>query len=104
MAGVLLARILNVTLHMTILGGLVDVDLQVHNGRVLDALTHTAVISVCILVFAIAGYIATKLLSKSTGNLRIEVTRVPMEDPKKRTRRNSRKPVVQTKPRSRAKR
>ena len=84
MVGVLLTRVLAITLHITILGGLVEVDHQVQNGRVIDAFTHTAVISICIVLFAVAGYFATKLLGKSADNLRIDIRRVPARQSRRR--------------------
>jgi len=93
MAAFLLARILSLALHLTILGSLLNVDLQLHKGRLWEALIHTAVICVCILVLAITGYVATKLLSKSADNLRIDIRRVPLGQANRR-RSGTRKRVV----------
>jgi hypothetical protein len=64
MAAVLLARSLELALHFAIIGGLADVALQLHNGRLQEAILHTVIASLCVVLLAVASYVAKKLLSK----------------------------------------
>lgn len=91
MLAFLLARILNVGLHLTILGSIVDVDFQLHSGRVREAFIHTTIVCVCILMLAVTGYIATKLLSKNSNNFEIKVSRVPIKKPRSAPKRKPKK-------------
>jgi hypothetical protein len=62
MGSTLLTRSLELALHFAILGGLADIALQLHNGRSHEAIIHTVIASLCILVIAAASYVAKKLL------------------------------------------
>lgn len=74
MAALLTARILETALHFTILGGLTDVALQLHDVKMHDAITHAVVASACILILAVATYFAKSLLGKNSDDFRLNVT------------------------------
>jgi hypothetical protein len=59
----LLTRGLELALHFAIIGGLADIALQLHNGRSQEAILHSVIAGLCIIVIAAASYVAKKLLS-----------------------------------------
>jgi hypothetical protein len=67
MVTLLMARILEIALQFAILGGLADVALLLHEGRLHEAITHAVIASVCIIVLAGAGYLAKFILGKQPG-------------------------------------
>lgn len=64
MTAAVLARSLELALHFAVLGGLADIALQLHYGRLHEAVIHTVVASVCIVVLAGAAHLAKKFLGK----------------------------------------
>ena len=64
MGHVLFARSLELALHFAVLGGLADVALQLHDGRVNEAIAHAAVASACIIALAATSHIAKRFLGK----------------------------------------
>jgi chromate transport protein ChrA len=61
---VLLTRSLELALRFVIMSGLAGLALQLQHGRLHDAILHTVVASVCIVLLAAASHVAKKLLSK----------------------------------------
>lgn len=74
MVALLLPRVLEIALHFAILGGLADVALQLHDGRLREAIIHAVIASICIVVLAGASYIAKRLLGKQHSDLQLKVT------------------------------
>lgn len=64
MTAALLARSLELALHFAVLGGLADIALQLHYGRLREAVVHAVIASGCVVILAGASYVAKKLLGK----------------------------------------
>ena len=57
-------RLLEVALHLAILGGLVDVAYLLHHGRTHEAVIHAFIAGICVVILAGAWTLARKLLVK----------------------------------------
>lgn len=62
--GILLTRSLELALEFALIGGLADVAVQLHNGRLHEAIFHAVIASLCVVLLAAASYLAKKLLGK----------------------------------------
>jgi len=60
--GTVILRSLELALHFALLGGLTDVALQLHQGRLYEAIIHAAIVALAIILLAWAGKIAKKFL------------------------------------------
>lgn len=63
-------RTLDYALHFA----LADIALQLHQSRLNQAVTHTLIAALCIVVLGVACYIGKLLLSKAGGDLHLTMT------------------------------
>jgi hypothetical protein len=91
MVSALLSRILKVAFHFAIVGSVVDIEVQAHHS-LRDAVIHAVTISFCIVLIAVAGYVAMRLLSSGSGDFTVTVNWAPKK--KLRAAKQTRNQIV----------